>query len=216
LFYEKSNNDRVWEIIVIVITLVAISFVVSAGYREPKECSDGVDNDLDGLIDFPKDTNCESEKDHYESIEHCQDRIDNDKDGFIDYPNDDDCNSENDMSEESLGEKLKNKESVCGDNVCDETEQTTCSQDCSIPTQVNSIVNAVNEIIQEAVSSSICGDGSCNGGETKDSCSQDCVIKAPKCGDNFCEKRESQESCPEDCGVPGSQCGNLECWCLNL
>jgi len=49
-------------------------------------CSDGVDNDCDGRVDFPADPGC---SDALASSEHgvkaCDDGMDNDQDGFIDF-----------------------------------------------------------------------------------------------------------------------------------
>jgi hypothetical protein len=55
-------------------------------------CSDGDDNDDDGLIDFGSDGDCSSPTDNDESkIELCRDGLDNDGDGDTDYPEDSDC-----------------------------------------------------------------------------------------------------------------------------
>ncbi|MEK6826606.1 MAG: hypothetical protein AABX90_03180, partial [Nanoarchaeota archaeon] len=51
------------------------------------ECSDGIDNDNDGAIDFPADFGCESPEDDSEINDgdtQCSDGIDNDNDGLID------------------------------------------------------------------------------------------------------------------------------------
>jgi hypothetical protein len=47
-------------------------------------CDDGLDNDDDGLIDFPADTGCRSGGDPWETAD-CSDGIDNDMDGLIDF-----------------------------------------------------------------------------------------------------------------------------------
>ncbi len=48
-------------------------------------CADGVDNDSDGLVDFPNDPGCSSAADTNEvDPTQCNDGIDNDEDGFID------------------------------------------------------------------------------------------------------------------------------------
>jgi len=66
------------------------------------ECSDGLDNDGDGLTDFPADCGC---TDIYDTTEapnvttECNDGIDNDGDGLIDYPLDCGCISSCDSSE---------------------------------------------------------------------------------------------------------------------
>jgi hypothetical protein len=62
------------------------------------ECSDTVDNDGDGFIDFPNDPDCDSPADDDESPE-CSDELDNDGDGLIDFPNDPGCDSPQDDDE---------------------------------------------------------------------------------------------------------------------
>ncbi len=57
-------------------------------------CSDGVDNDGDGMTDFPDDPGCVSSNDETEDSlpsAQCQDGRDNDGDGKIDYPIDPGC-----------------------------------------------------------------------------------------------------------------------------
>jgi large repetitive protein len=57
-------------------------------------CSDGVDNDSDGTIDFPDDLGCDDENDETEESaarSQCDDNRDNDGDGKTDYPNDPGC-----------------------------------------------------------------------------------------------------------------------------
>lgn len=57
-------------------------------------CSDGEDNDSDGLVDFPDDLGCTSTTDDTEdslTSAQCQDGRDNDGDGKKDYPGDPGC-----------------------------------------------------------------------------------------------------------------------------
>ena len=65
-------------------------------------CEDGIDNDGDGLIDYPADPGCTSPSDHSEQDPAlpCDDGIDNDGDGLIDYPADPGCTSPTDPSEQ--------------------------------------------------------------------------------------------------------------------
>ncbi|HEY4244961.1 MAG TPA: hypothetical protein VGM88_34335 [Kofleriaceae bacterium] len=70
------------------------------------ECSDGIDNDGDGKIDYPNDPGCDSPDDGTENLvcpgpmcPQCGDGIDNDADGEIDYPNDINCLSASGTSE---------------------------------------------------------------------------------------------------------------------
>jgi CSLREA domain-containing protein len=56
-------------------------------YEFAPACNDGIDNDGDGLVDFPADPGCSSATDDSEHspLSPCDDGIDNDGDGFIDY-----------------------------------------------------------------------------------------------------------------------------------
>lgn len=51
----------------------------------------------------------------------------------------------------------------------------------------------------------VCGDGICNGTETRASCATDCP---PECGDLLCEAGENTVSCPNDCPP---ECGDGNC-----
>jgi hypothetical protein len=62
-------------------------------------CSDGFDNDGDGLIDFPLDPGCAGPTDNDERDPQCSDGLDNDGDGRVDFPNDPGCHSSNDDNE---------------------------------------------------------------------------------------------------------------------
>jgi hypothetical protein len=63
-----------------------------------------VDNDGDGLTDFPNDPGCDSAADLLETNQpqpQCSDGFDNDNDGFTDFPNDPGCFSSTDNSEKT-------------------------------------------------------------------------------------------------------------------
>ncbi len=62
------------------------------------ECSNGIDDDGDGLVDSPADPNCASAADLSESFD-CMNHLDDDGDGPIDYPADPQCTSATDGSE---------------------------------------------------------------------------------------------------------------------
>ena len=66
------------------------------------QCSDGKDNDGDGLIDFPDDPGCNSANatdEGHAPWPQCQDGRDNDGDGKVDYPDDPGCPVANQDSE---------------------------------------------------------------------------------------------------------------------
>lgn len=54
----------------------------------------------------------------------------------------------------------------------------------------------------------VCGDGRCNGGETKSTCPVDCCSAKPVCGDNRCDMwaGENCATCPRDCNKVGAIC----------
>ncbi len=64
------------------------------------ECSDEVENDIDGLLDFPDDPGCKSAEDLSEAGD-CYDGIDNDGDGSIDYSADRGCRSSREWAVEN-------------------------------------------------------------------------------------------------------------------
>ncbi|MDD5751432.1 MAG: DUF11 domain-containing protein, partial [Candidatus Peribacteraceae bacterium] len=64
------------------------------------QCSDGIDNDGDGLVDYPSDPGCSSATDNDEhGNTDCDDGVDNDGDGTMDFPHDPACSSVKDDSE---------------------------------------------------------------------------------------------------------------------
>lgn len=65
------------------------------------QCVDGIDNDGNGLIDYPNDPGCSIAADNSESgfVSQCSDGIDNDGNGVVDYPDDQGCSSANDNNE---------------------------------------------------------------------------------------------------------------------
>ena len=55
----------------VLVALVVLS--IALGARGRPQCNDGIDNDQDGLIDYPADTGCDSKKDNLESTDNCTD-----------------------------------------------------------------------------------------------------------------------------------------------
>jgi len=83
----------------------------------------------------------------------------------------------------------------CGDGICNGVENCATCSDCCGPTPPPVI----------------CGDGSCNAGagENCSSCTQDCGSCPPICGNSSCEVGETPGSCPADCS--GEICGAGGC-----
>ena len=86
---------------VLVLLLAAAALVPSGALAEPADCNDAVDNDADGLIDYPDDPGCSEITDNSEldPVPECRDGLDNDNDGSVDHPADTSCESPEDASE---------------------------------------------------------------------------------------------------------------------
>jgi len=75
-----------------------------------KQCSDNSDNDDDGYIDYPFDSECTNYLDNNEwpeleaTVPACIDEIDNDNDGLVDYPDDPGCSDYLDNNETNFQE----------------------------------------------------------------------------------------------------------------
>ncbi len=74
------------------------------------QCSDGIDNDGNGVVDLA-DTGCSGSTDDTESggTFQCSDGIDNDGNGFTDYPSDTGCSAANDNTELGMAACSTNK-----------------------------------------------------------------------------------------------------------
>ena len=83
-------------------------------YRDarPTACSDGMDNDGDGRVDYPDDAGCTALIDYSERSA-CSDGLDDDGDGLVDYPADPGC--------QNADSKIENPE--CQDGL-DNDQQT--------------------------------------------------------------------------------------------
>jgi len=109
-------------------------------------CSDGVDNDSDGVADYPNDPGCTSISDSDESdncpggagCPPCSDGLDNDGDGLFDYPNDPSCSAAS-----GITESCTTSEGVT-ELVLPMTSDNTsaATNDTSPPTSCSSVNNA--------------------------------------------------------------------------
>ena len=82
----------------------SIRIIVNGRENTPFQCLDGIDNDNDGLTDYPNDPGCDDAKDLIEQeagsfSPQCFDGKDNDGDGKIDFGNDLGCDKPSSDSE---------------------------------------------------------------------------------------------------------------------
>ncbi|MBU0760778.1 MAG: hypothetical protein KJ858_03750, partial [Nanoarchaeota archaeon] len=117
------------------------------------QCSDDIDNDGDGVKDYPNDFSCVGIHDDDETNPkaECQDGLDNDWDGVKDYPNDDSCSSYQDNYEDS-----PDVDPQCADGVDNDGDGLT---DLNDPGCEN------NQDDNEADGTSQCQDGVDNDGD---------------------------------------------------
>lgn len=99
LFYSLSKI-KLFIVVVCIVSMSALPVladdITSRIVVEDTQCTDGLDNDGDLLIDFPSDPGCESTLDDDETdpvLPQCQDGLDNDGDSLFDYPADLGCAS---------------------------------------------------------------------------------------------------------------------------
>ncbi|OGJ74039.1 hypothetical protein A2217_00110 [Candidatus Peribacteria bacterium RIFOXYA2_FULL_55_28] len=86
------------------------------------QCSDGLDNDGDGAMDFSGgDFSCSSATDTDETNpkSECQDGLDNDGNGIIDFPNDPGCSSKQDNDEDGFDPQCSDGLDNDGDGATD-------------------------------------------------------------------------------------------------
>jgi hypothetical protein len=100
----------------------------SPALAEPPDCSDAIDNDGDGLTDFPDDPECSTAEDEteVEPATECNDGTDNDGDGLSDYPDDPKCDHSEDTTEVAQ----------CADGVDNDNDGTVdfpADQNCDSP-----------------------------------------------------------------------------------
>lgn len=192
------------------------------------QCNDSIDNDGDGLIDYPADPGCESAFDNSESDEPLPEGC-----------GDGECSQgENCLNCELDCGECQPLENYCGDNYCDgELGETcvNCEDDCGIcPLDYEycgDLICQDNEdclncradcgSCEDIIDGAICGDGlkasteECDDGNNMngDGCSATCTIEVNFCGDGMCVEQigESCANCPFDCG----ECEPIENYCGN-
>ena len=90
-------------------------------------CSNGIDDDGDGLVDYPQDPGCTSYDDESEKgTTACDDGVDNDGDGLVDYPEDPGCASPSDPSEQNAAVQCDDGIDNDGDGLVDFPADPDC------------------------------------------------------------------------------------------
>ncbi len=96
--------------------------IIETGAAPAAACTDGVDNDGDGLIDHPADPGCSGASDTDETDPPapaaCADGQDNDGDGLTDHPADPGCSGASDTNETDVPAGGEVTVAVAGDIVC--------------------------------------------------------------------------------------------------
>lgn len=100
--YDAPTNAVVFPVRPAVGATVTVDYVEDCG-GAVHACADGLDNDGDGLVDYPEEPGCRSASDVNETdpffAPTCADSIDNDGDGATDFPVDLECVASADASE---------------------------------------------------------------------------------------------------------------------
>ncbi|MBM4342019.1 MAG: hypothetical protein FJ100_01380 [Deltaproteobacteria bacterium] len=90
-----------------------------------------------------------------------------------------------------------------------------CLAKCPQPPETNAAASALQVCSSKqqcvpGATTPVCGNGTCEPGETASTCAQDC--KGAVCGNNVCEAPgENAETCAKDCKSSGPVCGNGAC-----
>ena len=123
-------NGQSKTMLVAMLLVLAVVFIGLVGARPAgrgvQACKDGVDNDGDGLIDWPEDPGCTNKNDKSElgTVE-CDDGVDNDGDDAVDY-NDNGCSGPTDDDETDCGDGVCEGGEVCGVCIADCGYCDTC------------------------------------------------------------------------------------------
>ena len=162
------------------------------------QCSDGIDNDTDGLSDFPNDPGCETPADDSEvtptPIPSCANNVDDDGDGLFDFGEDPDCDSASDDYElPACRDTLDND----GDGRTDFEGAGLSDQECS----------CANDPTEDQIDA-ICSDGCDNDGDgLVDLADPGCSdasdtneYNSPECADGFDNDQNGQIDYPNDVG----------------
>jgi hypothetical protein len=101
---------------------------------------------------------------------------------------------------------------VALDPGCGTCEAQVCAADsyCCNNSWDSTCVNE-SETICDLACPAVCGDGSCDEGETLESCPGDCQPVEEFCGNGICAEGETCQTCTSDCGACPLVCGDGIC-----
>lgn len=177
------------------------------------QCQDNIDNDGDGLKDYPQDPGCQSSYDNDEYnvtiLAACQDGVDNDGDSLIDYPQDPGCASVTDTNEyhQIVSYACSDGYDNDGDGTTDYPQDPGCSSQ-----------NDTDEYNHVAYSYA-CSDGYDNDGDNLTDYPQDpgCLsaqdtnefnFRPAQCNDGLDNDNDGNVDYPQDTGCSGAQDDN--------
>ncbi len=164
------------------------------------QCSDGYDNDGDGLTDYPQDTGCSSatDNDEYNNtfVPQCRDGLDNDGDGLRDFPQDPGCANADDNNEQNQTTTVACNDGVDndGDNLVDYPSDPGCASATDIdeyngggnPQHLACVNNAC--VIVNGAGTNTCA------------VSADCTTVTVACNDNADNDGDGLKDYPQDPG----------------
>src|SRR3989344_1354293 len=187
------------------------------------QCSDNLDNDGDGAMDYPSDFSCNSATDNDETNprSRCQDGFDNDGDGFIDYPQDIGCGSNQDNSEFNIIQTACNTNSDCGtnsyvgSNFCQVNSvlRNFTTYTCNNPGTANAYCSSSTtaQLQQACTSGQTCSNQACSTQNIVCSTTSDCgtnsYVGSPFCQANSVYRNLTTYTCNNP-GTSTSYCSN--------
>ncbi|MEK6969333.1 MAG: hypothetical protein AABW48_02805 [Nanoarchaeota archaeon] len=221
-----------FSIIFIVVLLVLFFGASSTGWAKVTgrssavtQCNDHIDNDGDGFCDFLwKRAYCTDGSEPGDKF--CSDKNDNSEgfcgDGSCDSTEDCSCKIDcgacqpGDCIDTDGGDNIYKKGTTTGPGLIgpktDYCQATTvlseyfCNQDYIMTERLRTCPSGWTCSDGACVAGTpVCGDGSCNGVETCNTCASDCGT-CVYCSNGVCDGNETCLSCAADCGACASEC----------
>ena len=145
---------------------------------EVEACRDGLDNDGDGLADWPDDPDCvsESDGDEFRSswLPTCANGVDDDGDGDTDYPDDADCGARGATSEATAAPACADGLDNDGDGKVDAPDDPGCVDEAGL---------AEDEVVATGELAAGCpaaADSPARSGDTRDAATRDLLWCPPR------------------------------------